>query len=152
MLQTNVKNYQLCLLYQCFHSICTCVLATDFTTIILMIWQTSTINIRNVYLTWSLYSVWLLRSFQQWRRKTRAARRERMCMEKARKHHDSKLLSKALSAWNKHHYQCRKHKVDTLSSCHCYKKQYHWLLPIPWILDSVYFVGDETTRNLVAET
>ncbi|KAM7422682.1 hypothetical protein PAMA_010636 [Pampus argenteus] len=59
----------------------------------------------------SISQVLLLRSFQQWRKQTRAARSERMCMEKARKHHDSKLLSKALRAWNKHHYQCLKYKV-----------------------------------------
>ncbi|XP_056241687.1 protein SFI1 homolog [Seriola aureovittata] len=52
-----------------------------------------------------------LQSFRQWRRRTRDARRERMCMEKARQHHNSKLLSEAMKMWNKHHHQYRKHKV-----------------------------------------
>ncbi|XP_033482337.2 protein SFI1 homolog [Epinephelus lanceolatus] len=52
-----------------------------------------------------------LRSFRRWRERTREARRERICMEKARQHHDSNLLSKALCAWNKHHSQCQKNKV-----------------------------------------
>ncbi|GLD64553.1 protein SFI1 homolog [Lates japonicus] len=59
----------------------------------------------------SINQVRLLRSFRRWRKQTREARRERMCMEKARQHHNSKLLSKALKAWNKHHYQHRKYKV-----------------------------------------
>ncbi|XP_053172194.1 protein SFI1 homolog [Scomber japonicus] len=59
----------------------------------------------------SINQVRLLRYFRQWRQQTKAARRERMCMDKARKHHDSKLLSKALRAWNKHRYQCMKYKV-----------------------------------------
>ncbi|XP_067443281.1 protein SFI1 homolog isoform X2 [Thunnus thynnus] len=88
----------------------------------------------------SINQVWLLRSFQQWRRKTRAARRERMCMEKARKHHDSKLLSKALRAWNKHHYQCRKHKVMKrqgilllrLKLCQTYFEQWKMKLQHRW--------------------
>ncbi|XP_068450584.1 protein SFI1 homolog isoform X2 [Clinocottus analis] len=53
----------------------------------------------------------LLRSFRQWRKQTREARRERMCMEKARQQHDSKLLSKALEAWINHHNQFLKNKV-----------------------------------------
>lgn len=56
----------------------------------------------------------LLQSFTQWKKQTREAQRERMCMEKARLHHNSKILSKALKAWNKHHYQYRKYKVHTL--------------------------------------
>ncbi|XP_059184490.1 protein SFI1 homolog [Centropristis striata] len=59
----------------------------------------------------SINEVRLLRSFRQWRKKTRKARNERKCMEKARQHHNAKLLSKALKAWNKHHSQCHKNKV-----------------------------------------
>ncbi|XP_045885080.1 protein SFI1 homolog isoform X2 [Micropterus dolomieu] len=59
----------------------------------------------------SINQVQLLRSFRQWRKQTREARRERICMEKARQHHESKILSKALKAWNKHHYQYQKNKV-----------------------------------------
>ncbi|CAJ1050672.1 LOW QUALITY PROTEIN: protein SFI1 homolog [Xyrichtys novacula] len=59
----------------------------------------------------SMNEVQLLRSFRHWRKQTRAARRERICMEKARQHHASKLLSTAMKAWNKHHCQCRKNKV-----------------------------------------
>ncbi|XP_035517407.1 protein SFI1 homolog isoform X2 [Morone saxatilis] len=59
----------------------------------------------------SINQVRLLWSFRQWRKKTRAARRERICMEKARRHHESKLLSKALKAWNEHHLQYQKNKV-----------------------------------------
>ncbi|XP_070815799.1 protein SFI1 homolog [Chaetodon trifascialis] len=59
----------------------------------------------------SINQVRLLRSFRQWRKQTREARRERMCMEKSRRHHDSKLLSKALKAWKKHHNQYQKNKV-----------------------------------------
>ncbi|XP_071349920.1 protein SFI1 homolog [Trachinotus anak] len=59
----------------------------------------------------SINQVRQLRYFRHWRRQTREARRERMYMEKARQHHNSKLLSKALKMWNKHHYQYRKHKV-----------------------------------------
>ncbi|XP_056293562.1 protein SFI1 homolog isoform X2 [Pseudoliparis swirei] len=53
----------------------------------------------------------LLHSFRRWRKQTREARRERMCMEKARQQHDSKLLSKALKAWKNHHNQLQKNKV-----------------------------------------
>nr|XP_019957143.1 PREDICTED: protein SFI1 homolog [Paralichthys olivaceus]XP_019957144.1 PREDICTED: protein SFI1 homolog [Paralichthys olivaceus] len=59
----------------------------------------------------SINQVFLLRSFTQWRKRTREARKERMCMEKARQHHDSKLLSKALKHWNKYQDQNRKNKV-----------------------------------------
>ncbi|XP_041638913.1 protein SFI1 homolog isoform X2 [Cheilinus undulatus] len=59
----------------------------------------------------SLNEVRLLRSLRHWRKQTRAARRERICMEKARKHHESKRLSKAVKAWKEHHYQCCKNKV-----------------------------------------
>ncbi|XP_074526467.1 protein SFI1 homolog isoform X2 [Halichoeres trimaculatus] len=55
--------------------------------------------------------VLLLQSLRQWRNQARAARKERICMERARRHHESKLLSKAMKAWNKHHCQCRKNKV-----------------------------------------
>ncbi|KAA8593409.1 hypothetical protein FQN60_009525 [Etheostoma spectabile] len=54
----------------------------------------------------------LLRSFRQWRKQTRNARRERVCMEKARQCHDSKLLSKAVKAWNQHHNQYQKNKLS----------------------------------------
>ncbi|XP_068568237.1 protein SFI1 homolog isoform X2 [Cebidichthys violaceus] len=58
----------------------------------------------------SLNQARLLRSFRQWRKQTREARRERTCVEKARRHHDSKLLSKALNAWKNHHNQLQKNK------------------------------------------
>ncbi|XP_034389084.1 protein SFI1 homolog isoform X1 [Cyclopterus lumpus] len=59
----------------------------------------------------SINQVRLLRSFRRWRKQTREARRERMCMEKARQQHDSKLLSKALKAWKDHRNQLQKNKV-----------------------------------------
>ncbi|XP_044028465.1 protein SFI1 homolog isoform X3 [Siniperca chuatsi] len=59
----------------------------------------------------SISQVRLLRSFRQWRKQTREAWRERICMEKARQRHESNILSKALKAWNKHHYQYQKNKV-----------------------------------------
>ncbi|XP_008283777.1 protein SFI1 homolog [Stegastes partitus] len=59
----------------------------------------------------SINQVQLLRFFRQWRKQTREARRERMCMEKARRHHNSKLLSRTLKAWNVYHYQHQKNKV-----------------------------------------
>ncbi|XP_070707136.1 protein SFI1 homolog [Pempheris klunzingeri] len=59
----------------------------------------------------SINQVRLLRSLRRWRKRTREARRERKCMEKARQHHESKLLSKAMKAWNKHHFQYQKNKV-----------------------------------------
>ncbi|XP_029286956.1 LOW QUALITY PROTEIN: protein SFI1 homolog [Cottoperca gobio] len=59
----------------------------------------------------SINQVRLLRSFRQWRVQTREARRQRLCMEKARRCHDSKLLSKALKAWNNHRNQHQKNKV-----------------------------------------
>ncbi|XP_035488730.1 protein SFI1 homolog isoform X2 [Scophthalmus maximus] len=60
----------------------------------------------------SINQVCLLRSFTQWRKRTRDARRERMCMEKARRHHNSKLLSQALKEWKKYHEQNRKNKLQ----------------------------------------
>lgn len=59
----------------------------------------------------SMNEVRLLRFFRQWRNQTREARRERISMEKARRHHNSKLLSKTLKAWNAHYYQHKKNKV-----------------------------------------
>nr|XP_020453685.1 protein SFI1 homolog [Monopterus albus] len=53
----------------------------------------------------------LLQFFTQWRKQTRDAQRERICVEKTRQHHNSRLLSKALKAWNRHHYQTRKYKM-----------------------------------------
>ncbi|CAG5980547.1 unnamed protein product [Menidia menidia] len=53
----------------------------------------------------------LLSSFRLWRKQTREARRERMSMEKARRHHNSKLLAKTLTAWSKHHHQNQRNKV-----------------------------------------
>ncbi|KAM9758495.1 uncharacterized protein sfi1 isoform 1-T1 [Menidia menidia] len=53
----------------------------------------------------------LLNSFRLWRKQTREARRERMSMEKARRHHNSKLLAKTLTAWRKHHHQNQRNKV-----------------------------------------
>ncbi|KAI9515134.1 hypothetical protein NQZ68_028000 [Dissostichus eleginoides] len=59
----------------------------------------------------SINQVRLLRSFRHWRTQTREARRERVCMVRARRYHESKLLSKALKAWNEHHNQHHKNKV-----------------------------------------
>ncbi|MEQ2297539.1 hypothetical protein AMECASPLE_035686 [Ameca splendens] len=39
------------------------------------------------------------------------ARRQRINMEKARRHHNSKLLSTALNAWSKYHCQHQRNKV-----------------------------------------
>ncbi|KAK5934049.1 hypothetical protein CgunFtcFv8_014476 [Champsocephalus gunnari] len=59
----------------------------------------------------SINQVRLLRSFRHWRTQTREPRRERRCMERARRYHEFKLLSKALKAWNEHHNQHHKNKV-----------------------------------------
>ncbi|KAE8298503.1 Serotransferrin [Larimichthys crocea] len=59
----------------------------------------------------SINQVRLLRSLRRWRKRTREARREWICMEKARRHHESELLSKAMKAWNVHHSQYQKNKV-----------------------------------------
>lgn len=59
----------------------------------------------------SINEVRLLQFFRRWRNRTREARRERIIMEKARRHHNSKLLSNALKAWKEHHYQHQKNKV-----------------------------------------
>ncbi|XP_024125391.1 protein SFI1 homolog isoform X2 [Oryzias melastigma] len=53
----------------------------------------------------------LLRSFRQWRKRTRDARRERASMEKAKRHHNSTTLSKAMGMWKTHQSQLRKKKV-----------------------------------------
>ncbi|XP_041806379.1 protein SFI1 homolog isoform X2 [Chelmon rostratus] len=60
----------------------------------------------------SIHQVRLLWSFRRWRKQTREARRERICMEKSRRHHDSKLLSKALKSWKEHHNQYQKNKLQ----------------------------------------
>nr|XP_024657789.1 protein SFI1 homolog [Maylandia zebra] len=59
----------------------------------------------------SINEMRLLQFFRRWRNRTREARRERIIMEKARRHHNSKLLSNALKAWKEHHYQHQKNKV-----------------------------------------
>ncbi|XP_028260990.1 protein SFI1 homolog isoform X2 [Parambassis ranga] len=59
----------------------------------------------------SIHEVRLLQVFRKWRKQTREARRERKCMEKARRHHNSKLLSNTLKAWNKHRYLHQRNKV-----------------------------------------
>ncbi|KAM8915076.1 protein SFI1 homolog isoform 2-T3 [Spinachia spinachia] len=59
----------------------------------------------------SINRVRLLQSFRRWKTQSRRARGERMCMEKARHHHASKLLSKSLQAWKDHHNQLLKNKV-----------------------------------------
>lgn len=59
----------------------------------------------------SINQVRLLQFFRQWRKQTREVRRERQCMEKAKRHHEAKVLSKALTAWNKHHQQWQRYKV-----------------------------------------
>ncbi|XP_047203965.1 protein SFI1 homolog isoform X3 [Girardinichthys multiradiatus] len=53
----------------------------------------------------------LLLVFRQWRKQTMEARRQRINMEKARRHHNSKLLSTALNAWSKYHCQHQRNKV-----------------------------------------
>lgn len=53
----------------------------------------------------------LLLVFRQWREQTVGTRRQRINMEKARGHHDSKLLSTTLNAWSNYHCQHRKNKV-----------------------------------------
>ncbi|KAM9410683.1 protein SFI1 homolog isoform 2-T2 [Pholidichthys leucotaenia] len=60
----------------------------------------------------ALNQVRLLRFFRRWRKRTRQARDERICMEKARQHHNSKILFKTLKAWKVHHYQQRKYKLQ----------------------------------------
>ncbi|XP_029357539.1 protein SFI1 homolog isoform X2 [Echeneis naucrates] len=52
-----------------------------------------------------------LRHLRQWRRQTRETFMDRLHMEKARQHHNFKLLSKAMKMWNMYHFQHRKHKV-----------------------------------------
>ncbi|XP_041836304.1 protein SFI1 homolog [Melanotaenia boesemani] len=59
----------------------------------------------------TINQVVVLHSFRRWRNQTREAQRERMNMEKARWHHNSKLLYKTLKAWSKHHHQLQKNKV-----------------------------------------
>ncbi|KAM9361287.1 protein SFI1 homolog [Symphorus nematophorus] len=59
----------------------------------------------------SLNQVQLLWSFRRWRKQTREARKERIYMEKARRHYEAKLLTKALKAWNDHHNQYKRNKV-----------------------------------------
>ncbi|XP_006783137.1 protein SFI1 homolog [Neolamprologus brichardi] len=59
----------------------------------------------------SINEVRLLQFFRRWRNRTREAQRERIIMEKARRHHKTKLLSNALKAWKEHHYQHQKNKV-----------------------------------------
>ncbi|XP_029947178.1 protein SFI1 homolog isoform X2 [Salarias fasciatus] len=59
----------------------------------------------------SANQVRLLLSFRQWREQTKEARRERMCMERARQHHNSELISKTLKAWNEYRHQQQKKKV-----------------------------------------
>lgn len=71
-------------------------------------------------------------------------------MEKARRHHNSKQLSKTMRAWNKHHYQLQKNKVlKSLTFISCYREVYcltNVILKFVLIL-----TGDETTGNLVTE-
>ncbi|XP_007551644.1 protein SFI1 homolog isoform X1 [Poecilia formosa] len=49
--------------------------------------------------------------FKQWRERTTEARTLRINMEKARRHHNSKLLSTTLNAWSNYHCQHQRHKV-----------------------------------------
>ncbi|XP_034022327.1 protein SFI1 homolog [Thalassophryne amazonica] len=53
----------------------------------------------------------LLGSFREWRTQKREAQKERKHMEKAKQHHNSKLLSKVMKAWKLHHCQYLKYKV-----------------------------------------
>ncbi|XP_076012940.1 protein SFI1 homolog isoform X2 [Genypterus blacodes] len=50
-------------------------------------------------------------SFRRWRTQARTARRERTSTREARQHHNSKLLTRALKAWNEHHYQYQRNRV-----------------------------------------
>ncbi|XP_043977147.1 protein SFI1 homolog isoform X6 [Gambusia affinis] len=49
--------------------------------------------------------------FRQWREQTAEARRLKINMEKARRHHNSKLLSTTLNAWSNYHCQHQRDKV-----------------------------------------
>ncbi|KAM4740543.1 protein SFI1 homolog [Anableps anableps] len=53
----------------------------------------------------------LMLVFRQWRKQTTEARRQRINMEKARRHHNSKLLSTTLNAWSSYHCQHQRNKV-----------------------------------------
>ncbi|XP_038142343.1 protein SFI1 homolog isoform X2 [Cyprinodon tularosa] len=53
----------------------------------------------------------LLLVFRQWRKRTTVVRQQRMKLEKAKRHHSSKLLSKTLHAWSAHHCQLQRNKV-----------------------------------------
>lgn len=59
----------------------------------------------------SVIQVRLLKSFRKWREQTKAARKERMCMEKAKRYCNSKLIAKTWKAWNKYCSQQQKKKV-----------------------------------------
>ncbi|KAM4582579.1 protein SFI1 homolog [Fundulus diaphanus] len=50
--------------------------------------------------------------FRQWRKQTVAARRQRISMGKARRHHDCRLLSTTLHAWSK--YRCQHHRKKVM--------------------------------------
>lgn len=67
-------------------------------------------------------------------------------MEKARQCHDSKLLSKAVKAWNKHHNQYQKNKVVTSFPFNCCIKPHCCLLNASFEKCD-YFIGNETTGN-----
>lgn len=62
-----------------------------------------------------LFLVRLLQSFRHWRKKAQDAHTERICMEKARWHHESTVLFKAMRGWKDYHSQYHKNKVVTLS-------------------------------------
>ncbi|XP_056885932.1 protein SFI1 homolog isoform X2 [Takifugu flavidus] len=53
----------------------------------------------------------LLQCFRQWKEEAAHARSEKTNMERARWHHESKLLSKAMKTWNEHHNQFHTNKV-----------------------------------------
>ncbi|XP_071768785.2 protein SFI1 homolog [Centroberyx gerrardi] len=53
----------------------------------------------------------LQETFRQWGKHTREALKERTGTEKARQHHRSKVLSRTLKAWNRHHCQYQKFEV-----------------------------------------
>ncbi|XP_037535711.1 protein SFI1 homolog [Nematolebias whitei] len=59
----------------------------------------------------TINQICLLRSFRCWRKHTREARRQRINMEKARRHHCCTLVSKTLKVWRKYHHQHQRKRV-----------------------------------------
>lgn len=66
-------------------------------------------SVFNVFHCCSLCSVLLLRTFTQWRQRTKQV----LCVKRAVRHHESKLLCKALQQWGDYHTHCQKYKVKS---------------------------------------